>query len=172
MINSPGGEPKLEAIIRRVSKVWDDRERILHCLTTDEFSTGSKCSMETAHKVLTQYEGLGGFMAYEIICDLRYTYLLEHAGDKMTWCNPGPGCIRGLYRVAGEDFPKGNNSSSPPRPKDWKSRMEFLLYYVTTRLPKMPPFEMREIEHSLCEFDKAERVLWGDGRAKRTYSGK
>jgi hypothetical protein len=32
-------------------------------------------------------------------------------------------------------------------------------------------FEMREVEHNLCEWDKAERLLWGDGRSKRRYNG-
>lgn len=171
MINSPGGIGKLEAIIDRVGKVWVDREQLLSFFCVDKNWKGDYLSMEEAHKALSRYEGLGGFMAYEIVCDLRYTYLLENAPDKLTWCNPGPGAIRGLYRVAGEDFPKGNNSTSPPRPKDWQERMVRLLNLARKKLPQMPPFEMREIEHSLCEVDKYMRALEGDGRMKRTYKG-
>lgn len=168
MINSPAGKPKLEAIIERIDAVWQDRGRLL-----EEITTGRErpARMEWTHECLTRYDGLGGFMAYEIVCDLRYTYLLENAPDKLTWCNPGPGCIRGLYRLAGEDFPKGNNSTSPPRPRDWQDRMKRLLAEVRRRLPGLPPFEMREVEHSLCEYDKYERALAGDGKMKRTYPG-
>ena len=34
-----------------------------------------------------------------------------------------------------------------------------------------PPFELREIEHSLCEFDKYERIRLGQGRPKQKYKG-
>lgn len=163
MINSPGGEPKLEAICRRITNVWERRNEIL--------SYGNRLTMEQYYKVLTRFDGLGGFMAYEIVCDLRYTYLLEDAPDKETWCHVGPGATRGLYRVLGIYFPKGNNASSPPKLRNGLEEVRELLTTVVARLPAMPLFEMRELEHSLCEFDKYERLLWGDGKAKRTYPG-
>lgn len=166
MINSPGGERKLEAICRRVTNVWDDREAL------NDFFREHLCSqsLETAHEFLTQYDGLGGFMAYEVVCDLRYTKWLEKAHDVLTWCNPGPGCIRGLYRIAGEGLPTKSNATSPPRPKDWLDRMEDLLDEANERLAHLS-LEMREIEHSLCEFDKYERARTGDGKLKRKYPG-
>lgn len=167
MINSPGGEPKLEAICRRIENVYKEEAELIRIFNEHEPSP----TMEEAHKVLTQFDGLGGFMAYEIVCDLRYTYLLENAPDKMTWCNPGPGAIRGLYRIAGEEIKNKSNSTSPPLPKDWNERMARLLEVTQRRLSDMHPFEMREIEHSLCEYDKYSRALSGDGRMKRTYRG-
>jgi hypothetical protein len=165
MINSPGGIPKLEAICARISNVWRDRFYLREkCLLTSE-------TMEAVHEELVKYPGLGGFMAYEIVCDLRYTYWLEEATDKLTWCNPGPGAIRGLYRLLGRDFPKGNNASSPPVPSDWAKQTQKLLKTAQRRLKGMPPLEMREIEMSLCEVDKYLRLQAGDGRAKRRYNG-
>lgn len=35
----------------------------------------------------------------------------------------------------------------------------------------MPPFEMRQVEMSLCEYDKYVRLLLGDGKSKRSYPG-
>lgn len=171
MINSPAGKPKLEAIIERITKVWEKRERLLSDIET-VIRVGGNVPLEYAWRLLLEHDGLGGFMAYEIVCDLRYTYLLENAPDKLTWCNPGPGCIRGLYRLVDEPFPKGNNSTSPPMPKDWQIRMRNLLLHVQFKFPNFPPFEMREIEHSLCEWDKMERALWKDGKLKRTYNGR
>jgi hypothetical protein len=172
MINSPGGERKLEAICRRIDNVWRDRGQLVSYFTDKRNWKEENLSMEEAHKALVKYEGLGGFMAYEIVCDLRYTTLLENAPDKLIWSNPGPGAIRGLYRVLERPFEKGNNASAPPRPKDWDEQMSKLLKIVQERFPDMPPFEMREIEMVNCEHDKAERLLWGDGRAKRKYNGK
>lgn len=165
MINSPGGEPKLEAICRCITNVWKERY---------QFTDGAWCeevTMEGMHQALLQFDRLGGFMAYEIVTDLRHTYLLENAPDKMTWCHVGPGATRGLYRVLQLKFKKGDNASSPPRLKNDLDEMGRLLKAVQKALPKMPPFEMREIEHSLCEYDKYSRALEGDGKMKRTYRG-
>ncbi len=34
---------------------------------------------------------------------------------------------------------------------------------------KYPRLELRDIEHSLCEFDKYERVRLGEGRPRSMY---
>jgi len=34
---------------------------------------------------------------------------------------------------------------------------------------RKPPFELKEIEHSLCEFDKWARVTGGEGRPRRRF---
>jgi len=164
MINSPGGEKKLDAICRRITNVWNDREALYK-------AARSWNTLQEAHRALSKYEGLGGFMAYEIVCDLRYTDVLKDATDVSTWCNPGPGAIRGLYRIMGWDFPKGNNASSPPIPKDCLGIIIGLLGTVRRKLKNMPTFEMREVEHSLCEWDKYERARLNDGRMKRKYNG-
>jgi len=119
-----------------------------------------------------RYDGLGGFGAYEIVCDLRYTSVLEHATDKMIWCNPGPGAIRGLYRLLGREITTKSNATCLPVPKDWEEQTRKLLAIVQRELPDLPPFEMREIEHSLCETDKYLRLLLGDGKSKRRYDGR
>lgn len=171
MINSPAGKPKLEAIIERITKVWERREALLDHFIPSRTITGGGLSLQEAHNLLQGFDGLGGFMAYEIVCDLRYTYLLENTPDKLTWCNPGPGAVRGLYRILGRDFPKGNNATSPPVPKDWAEQTQKLLRTMQERFPNFPDFEMRECEMSLCEADKYERLLWGDGKSKRKYNG-
>jgi hypothetical protein len=71
--------------------------------------------------------------------------------------------------VLGWDFPKGDNSKHPSTPKDWQLKTQELLEILQRRLRMK--LEMRETEHVLCEFDKAERLLWGDGKSKRRYPG-
>jgi hypothetical protein len=165
MINSPPGKKKLEAVCERITNVWKDRHSLVAFLDL------GGASLQQAHERLLVYPGLGGFMAYEVVCDLRYTRFLKHAVDKLTWCNPGPGCIRGLYRIAEEEIENKGNSISPPKPKNWQDQMQRLLHLVQSELKGMPPFEMREVEHSLCEWDKYERARLGDGRLKRLYQG-
>lgn len=164
MINSPPGEPKLEAIARRISNVWRSRENLTR-------NGRNWMRLAEAHADLTRFEGLGGFMAYEIVCDLRYTAMLEHASDKLVWSNPGPGTVRGLYRVLGREIKNKSNAASPPVPKDWEPQTRRLLAVLQERFPEMPRFEMREVEMALCEYDKYVRLLLGEGKSKRTYRG-
>lgn len=128
-------------------------------------------TLEHAHSQLVQYPYLGGFMAYEVVTDLRHTHILENASDIMTWANPGPGCARGLWRLRGKSF-QGVPAAHGCKPPDgWLEQMRALLPRVNRRIRGCPKFEMRDLEHSLCEFDKYSRVLLGEGRAKRRYQG-
>jgi hypothetical protein len=105
-------------------------------------------------------------MAYEIACDLRYTYLLENATDAYTWSNPGPGAKRGLNRLLGRDV------NAPVSQALWQQHSLRLLGEVRKlKLKEAPEVDMRTVEHSLCEFWKMERALWGLGRLKRGYDG-
>ena len=128
-----------------------------------------------------RYEYLGGFMAYEVITDLRHTYLLENAPDIMTWCNLGPGAKRGIGRVL---FPqdwndrlrssggKVDSKTTFPVPEDWEELLGQLMEELQNLLPdNFPVLEMRDIEHSLCELDKYDRVLFNQGPMKRRYNG-
>jgi hypothetical protein len=175
MINSPPRMRKIDAITQRVTNVWNAREKLIEAAKTWK-------TMKEACTYLQQFPGLGGFMAYEVVCDWRYTKWLEKARDKLIWANPGPGCIRGLYRVAGLPLVKKrrtgkiSNSSSPPKPKDWLEQMIKIRETVNTWIQKnkyfdMPYFEMREVEHSLCEVDKYMRMLQQDGHSKRIFDG-
>lgn len=149
---------KSDVVCDRISAVWND----LKNLTSDI----QDChTMQSAHQRFLRYTGLGGtgFMAYEIVCDLRHTYLLEDARDRLMWSNPGPGAKRGLNRLLLRGL------SEPV--EDYPEQSQRLLRITQKKLAKMPEFEMREIEHSLCEYDKYERALTNQGRLKRKYEG-
>jgi len=163
MISAAPGSNKVEHVCECLDIVWKDRRLLVNELLGK--------SLQNAHEWLVQYPYLGGFMAYEVVTDLRFTYLLQNAKDKLTWCNPGPGCIRGLYWLAGEEEKITSNSGHPPKPKNWQKQMQDLLKITRERLPNMPRFEMREIEHICCEVDKYNRMLFHTGRSKRRYDG-
>jgi hypothetical protein len=166
MIPAPPGSKKIEHVCGCLDTIWDDRHNLLRDLRDDDIP-----SLRRAHERIMQYPWLGKFMAYEVVTDLRHTYLLDTALDIETWANPGPGCIRGLYRLSGLHLSGKGNSDCLRRPDDWQTQMQNLLVTVRTCHPNMPHFEMREIEHSLCEWDKYERGRLEDGRMKRRYNG-
>jgi hypothetical protein len=169
MIKAGNGERgcKIPNVCKAITRVWHERDRLLHICKSD-------CRLEALWESLTRFDHLGGFMAYEIVCDLRYTYLLDEATDVDTWANPGPGCLRGLLRLEGGKIPMKDNGR-PNRNASVKNplpKMVDLLAVCRERLKGMPRFELREVEHSLCEWDKYERARTGEGgRMKRVFNG-
>ncbi len=123
-------------------------------------------TMRGTVEALMRIPGMGGFMSYELACDLRWLsevseYSLANADDIYTWANAGPGALRGLKTVTGKK----------PRNNDEAVDMMFALqqgtedYEWSVEFPRM--FEMRDIEHSLCEFDKYVRAAFGDYNGRR-----
>lgn len=125
-------------------------------------------SIEAFTRFLSQYESWGGFMAYEVACDLRWAPgWLKDAPDLKTWANPGPGARRGLNRLAGRALKETVSTAV------CIEEMCFLLeaaeaHPFQVKFPR--PFELRDIEHSLCEYDKYVRVATGQGRPRQTFT--
>jgi alpha-glutamyl/putrescinyl thymine pyrophosphorylase clade 1 len=129
-------------------------------------------SLREAWEDLVQIYYLGPFMSYEVVSDLRWTKVLEKAEDINTWCNMGPGATRGLTRVCGGGDRLMFDSNS-------KIDQETMLFYAQELLamskkeelwPKSyKPWEMREVEHWLCEFDKYKKGQLGF-KLKRRYA--
>ena len=117
--------------------------------------------------------GIGDFLAYEIVSDLRHTKYLGGASDIMTWANAGPGALRGLTRLWGYQ-PKTRQISGYNFPKkNALEAMQMILKKSETDdfhgplSEGMDPWEMREVEHWLCEWDKIERIRLGQGVLER-----
>lgn len=167
MVKTPGGMNKLEGLIWCIEQFLEGADECLE--TIDQFG----CSLKTATALLAQFPYLGPFMAYEIVTDLRHTVLLDDAPDIMTWANPGPGATRGAGRVAKKD-PHYYNRHSANDYDAVQSVMRRLLEASTEDRywPRgLPSWEMRDVEHTLCEFDKYMRARLGQGRPKQRYPG-
>ena len=126
-------------------------------------------SLEALHQAMGSYKGWGGggFMSYEVVTDLNYTPVLEAAKDQFTWANAGPGAKRGLNRIHLRDLKKGMNQQVA------NTEMQLLLAeapkYCKPHVP-IARVDMRTIEHSLCEWDKYERVRLGQGTPRSRYN--
>ena len=127
---------------------------------------------DTLHKaferlIAGKIPAVGKFIAYEIITDLRHTRYLNSAYDIYTWANPGNGAVRGAERVMG-CYVHG-------MVRNWErgficDYMKALLDVSRDYLPgEFPKLEMRDIEHTLCEFDKYERARLGQGAPRMHY---
>jgi hypothetical protein len=156
-------DPKISIIAGAVDLIHENRDAMVAYIRSER-------SMEKTCEVLQLVPTVGPFIAYEIACDLRFTRVLSDATDIRCWANPGPGAMRGIHRLLTGSYKKMN-----PRP-DYLAIMRDLLRRATMRggisndVRKCEhPFEMREIEHSLCEFDKYMRVKLGEGRPRSRF---
>lgn len=160
MISSPNGKQKLPEVIRMITEQWKRREAILDAILKCNTLEGSWRALQSEHHK--------GLMPYEVVTDLRHTVLLRNAQDVDTWAYFGPGGQRGMSRVLGLAV-DGADPTSLSQEICLEHAPE-LLRIAREALPHLPRLEMREIEHSLCEYDKFERIRAG-GRSKRIYDG-
>ena len=150
------GEPKIDTMLRTAKRVYNEREQIV-----DQTCRGAG-SLRNVFDFIQRYTGIGKFIGYEIVCDFRFTLLLCDSEDRLTWANIGPGCRRGLMRLG--MAPK--LESLHELYEEAKTECPGLIHYDAE-----VPFELREIEHSLCEFDKYERIRQGQGTSRMKYRG-
>jgi hypothetical protein len=168
MIPTPRGVGnKLQGLICCMENILPDAESL------QQRFINNAVTLQEATLTLQSYPYLGPFLAYEMVTDLRHTPVLTGASDIMTWANPGPGAARGLSRVMGQDVNFYNRYSATDVAEMMKGMQELLACSQIEEFwpQNWKPWEMREVEHTLCEFDKYERVRLGEGEPKQRYAG-
>lgn len=185
IITSPPGCPKLEGMMKVIKSFergeeeweglgagiigtmnWDGEEGAAEYMLHNR----GDVTLESCWRWLRRFKWFGDFHSYEIVTDLRHTRLLDMAPDINTWANPGPGANRGANRVYGRDKDTRNSKE-----KLNAEMHELLGHSLDSKLwpqrpvNEWPRWEMRDVEHTLCEFDKYERVRLGEGRPRGVY---
>jgi len=166
--NSGSTKPKINRVVEDyIQPVWEQRNILLQEMLHPYGShVRNRRTLERAHALLKmRCPGLGGsgFMAAQVIADLKHTDILENASDWWTWCSPGPGSIKGLNIVLGRPV-------EAPKPKNFLEEINKLQEIVAKRLPKLPRLCAQDMQSCLCEYSKSERVRNG-GSSKRKYPG-
>lgn len=153
-------EDKYISYLRAAKEAWDRREMLYYLISTST-------TIEEACGVLIDLYLVGKFLAYELACDLRFTKLLDKATDTQTFANLGPGAQRGLKRLG---MPHKNQKEGLASMQNlYKQLINDHISYQILNAPW--PFELREVEHSLCEFDKYQRTKNGEGHPRSKYPG-
>lgn len=184
IIKSPDGLSKLDGVLRCIDdfrsaeplatvipRGWAPKRMQMgwYEMANEKILGNHSYSMEQMWNWLKKFPFLGAFTAYEIVTDLRHTAILRDAPDIYTWANAGPGAVRGLNRLYGRKLKTSNSgyvSICEMRELLHMAQREFRHVWPTR--PNQP-VEMRDIEHTLCEFDKYERTRLGEGRPRGTY---
>jgi len=160
IVKTPNRMDKVTGVAECISHMWGDREKLVDQILATK-------SLEKSWNILRDYPYMGPFMAYEVITDLRHTYLLRDAEDILTWANAGPGAMRGLNRLAGRELDFSRRSH--PWNEEMRNLWEISRERLNPNLIDLDQFEMREIEGGLCEFDKYSRILNQEGRTRSVY---
>lgn len=146
---------KVDYVIDRVlAPLWRKRKEIGDKIKRTEV-------LSVVQDLLQQEQGLGSFMAAQVIADLKYAHPSRWA-DFHTFAASGPGSRRGLNRVCEHDV------NAPWREDHWRAMLKALRDSTNLRL-KMEPLTAQDIQNCLCEFDKYERARLGEGKPKQKY---
>lgn len=148
MVSQYGSKlPKNQLVVANASAYFGRRP---HVATT----------LEDTYEYLVQYEGVGPFMAGQVIADLKQTKWLRHAADWYTWATLGPGSTRGLNRLYDR-----NLNFQPSQEQGLKEMREVAAAMSDYQLC------LQDIQNCLCEFDKYVRTKTGTGVPRSRYPG-
>ncbi len=127
-------------------------------------------TLQDVHARLTKFQGMGSFMAGQVVADLKYALGLSNAPDWWTWAASGPGSRRGLNRVVRRGVDLGW------REPEWLANLQALQTWINARWPyanfaEEGAIHAQDLQNCLCEFDKYQRVKLGEGKPKQLYKG-
>lgn len=123
-------------------------------------------SMKETHSRIEGVYGFGSFMAGQVTADLRWA-IDGGWEDRDSWAPMGPGSKRGMNRLQERplDYPLKQSQFLEELLKVREAALKLLPESLIMRL------ELIDWQNCLCEYDKYERVLWGQGRPKQRYPG-
>lgn len=122
-------------------------------------------TLASYYESLFAYNGMGRFIAAQIIADLKYVRPLVDAPDWWTFVSSGPGSRKGMSYLCG---------FSPKlrwREHEWRDAVNELsvLMKPVTKQHEMPDLHNQDLQNCLCEFSKWSRTMAGTGRPKQKF---
>ena len=119
-------------------------------------------TLESYWKKLREFDGMGSFMAAQVVCDLKYTSVLAEAVDWWSWCAKGPGSVRGVNRYLGRPI----TSSLSDR-----EFIDTIHEQGEELVNRGIVLHSQDIQNCNCEYDKYMRVLNNEGKPRSRYAG-
>ncbi len=117
-------------------------------------------SLANAHAALSSIAGLGGtgFLAGQVVADLRNDRYLVAAAANQDWCCPGPGSMQGLDFIFEQATTKGN----------FMSRIA-ILYDIMPDDIWVMELHAQDLQNCLCEFGKYVRLSNPRLKSRKRY---
>ena len=138
-----------------LAPMWDQRGAI--------GATFNENSLRAFFNKLREYRDMGEFMAGQVVADVKYLPVLRQAIDWDTFATPGPGSRRGMNRLLGRP------TNEKWTVNNWQDELVTLKEHLDKVIK--PKLHAQDIQNCLCEWDKFERVLWGQGKPRSKYQG-
>lgn len=117
-------------------------------------------TLDAFHARLMEFRDMGSFMAAQVVADVKYDVKspLRNAPDWDYWAASGPGSRRGLNRVLGREV------DAPWAEEEWRTAFAELYSNVGPLV-----ITGQDLQNCLCEFDKHQRALLGQGTPRSKY---
>ena len=121
-------------------------------------------TLAACHKWLTKVDGLGSFLAAQVVADLKNIPdgpLSEKVvPDWMTWSAPGPGSLKGLSWFWGKQI----------TPSSYEAAIRDAWACIKPKLaPQLQNLHMQDVQNVFCEVSKYARIKEGRGHARNKY---
>jgi len=116
-------------------------------------------SLAAAFKALRSVDGLGSFMAGQIVADLKNDRYLAEAHDWAAWSCPGPGSKKGLEYIFDQPVTDSN--------------YDYFMGLLQQALPediRAMKLHAQDLQNTLCEFSKYWRYLNKMGGRRRVFN--
>lgn len=146
---------------RKMDKVDYLLEHVLIHAFAKPFSM-TNVELETMWRMLMKFNGVGSFMAAQVVADMKMFPPWSEAVDYWTFVAPGPGSQRGMNRLRGLPA-KGTHYN----------QKSFSMYIQPVRaiIEARTGIKLcaQNTQNCLCEFDKYMRLVSGEGTPKQQY---
>ena len=111
-------------------------------------------------------QGMGSFMAAQIVADMKYVAPLSEAHDWWTFASSGPGSRKGMSYVMGL-----NPNTNRWKEHEWREALSELaaLTRPVIKTFGMPRMHAQDLQNCLCEYSKYRRTELGTGRPKQKF---
>ncbi len=146
-------------------------DQVVNKVVTPVHTAVRKGSLEVSNSLvsladsLLPFAGISTFIAGQVAADVKLA-TTRSWHDAKTWAPVGPGSKRGINRLLNRE-PKASLSSDR-----FQKQFKSVANLVKKELPSIyRQCDGIDIQNCLCEFQKYERTLWGQGRPKQKYPG-
>lgn len=117
---------------------------------------------------LIEFDGIGSFLAGQVVADLAQLPAIYTWPDAPTWAPLGPGSARGINRLLGRPKDKAVNQAQ------FESELPALIDVLRPQVPALwedRRLQAMDIQNCLCEFDKYRRLHLNEGKVRARYAG-
>lgn len=154
-----GAGSKVSHVLGMFDRAWEELGPVLN--PPRRRIPGFACM--DMYSLLRTVNGIGKFMAAQVVADLKYTGLLDKAPDWMDFVAPGPGSMRGLNRMLGRPIDSSWND------QDFREALIELRKRAGKLHKPILGLHLQDLQNCLCESDKYMRKLYDEGKPRAYY---